>query len=225
MPDIFDALTANGGPVDPLAVAARLLAALIAGVIVAWVYARSRGSSVLGQSFPTTLVLLAVLIAMVTQVIGDNVARAFSLVGALSIVRFRTVVRDTKDTAFVIFAVVIGMAIGGQNLWVAAIGMVIVSGAAFVMAKRQPDGAPCYSVTIRTALGMDVEAVLLPTFEKHIEWRELVAVNTSKAGSALDYVYEARLKPRIRVEDLVKALHLVEGVQDVRLQRRSLETE
>src|SRR2546430_13730647 len=45
-----------------------------------------------------------------TQVIGDNVARAFSLVGALSIVRFRTVVRDTQDTAYVIFAVVVGMA-------------------------------------------------------------------------------------------------------------------
>ena len=53
------------------------------------------------ESFTVTLVLLTILIAMVTQVIGDNVARAFSLVGALSIVRFRTVVRDTQDTAYV----------------------------------------------------------------------------------------------------------------------------
>ncbi len=58
----------------------------------------------LPATFPTTLVLLAALIAMVTQVIGDNVARAFSLVGALSVVRFRTVVKDTQDTAFVIMA-------------------------------------------------------------------------------------------------------------------------
>ena len=59
--------------------------------------------------------LLSILIAMVTQVIGDNVARAFSLVGALSIVRFRTVVRDTVDTAFVIFAVAVGMAVGAGH--------------------------------------------------------------------------------------------------------------
>ena len=52
---------------------------------------------------------------MVTQVIGDNVARAFSLVGALSIVRFRTVVRDTQDTAYVIFAVAVGMAVGANH--------------------------------------------------------------------------------------------------------------
>jgi hypothetical protein len=75
-------------------------------------------------------VLLAVLIAMVTEIIGDSVARAFSLVGALSIVRFRTVVRDTQDTAYVIFAVVVGMAIGASNPWVAVIGIAVVAAAA-----------------------------------------------------------------------------------------------
>src|SRR6266705_2027586 len=58
------------------------------------------------RSLLVTLVLLAVLIALVTIVVGTNVARAFSLVGALSIIRFRTVVEDTRDTAFVIYAVV-----------------------------------------------------------------------------------------------------------------------
>ena len=85
--------------------------------------------------------LLAVLIAMVTQVIGDSVARAFSLVGALSIVRFRTVVRDTQDTAFVIFAVVVGMAVGARDPWVALIGLAIVGAAAFVMAPRSSKAA------------------------------------------------------------------------------------
>src|SRR3712207_7596331 len=61
--------------------------------------------------------------AMVTQVIGDNIARAFSLVGALSIVRFRTVVRDTQDTAYVIFAVAVGMAVGAGHPMLAASGM------------------------------------------------------------------------------------------------------
>ena len=69
------------------------------------------------ESFVATLVLLTILIAMVTQVIGDNIARAFSLVGALSIVRFRTVVRDTQDTAYVIFAVAVGMAVGANHRW------------------------------------------------------------------------------------------------------------
>ena len=76
--------------------------------------------------------LLAILIALVTQVIGNSVARAFSLVGALSLVRFRTEVQDTRDTAFVIFAVVIGMATGGGHLQAAMAGLLVGSIAAVV---------------------------------------------------------------------------------------------
>ena len=225
MPDFLKALSANGGVVDPISIATRLFVALVLGVVVAWVYARSRGSAILGQSFPTTLVLLAVLIAMVTQVIGDNIARAFSLVGALSIVRFRTVVRDTKDTAFVIFAVVVGMAVGGQNVWVAAIGIAVVAGAAFAMSRRSPSPAACHVLTLRIALGLDAGLILNPTFDRHVDSRELMSVSTTKTGGAFDYVYETRLKSGASAEDLVKELHLIEGVQDVRLQRRSHETE
>jgi Domain of unknown function (DUF4956) len=82
--------------------------------------------------FTTTLVLLTVLIAVVTQVVGDNVARAFSLVGALSIVRFRTVVRDTQDTAHVVFAVAVGMTTGASTVWVAIAGISVVAAVAFL---------------------------------------------------------------------------------------------
>src|SRR5688572_24629095 len=100
---------------SPLEVMIRLAVSLLGGIIVSWIYRKTRPDFAIAPSFPGTLVLLAVLIAMVTQVIGDSVARAFSLVGALSIVRFRTVVRDTQDTAYVIFAVVVGMAVGTNN--------------------------------------------------------------------------------------------------------------
>ncbi len=88
--------------------------------------------------FPATLVFLCLLIAMVTQVIGDNVARAFSLVGALSIVRFRTSVRDTKDTAFVIFAVAIGMAVGADQPLLALTGMAFTLAATILYRDRPP---------------------------------------------------------------------------------------
>jgi hypothetical protein len=180
----------------------------------------------IGESFPTTLALLAVLIAMVTQVIGDNVARAFSLVGALSIVRFRTVVRDTKDTAYVIFAVVVGMAVGAQNLWVAAIGIAVIGAAAFVLAWRgnaRSDSDAAYLVTVRVGQGQDVDSLAGTILGEHLQGRQLISVGTARQGSALEYVYEARLRRNHTPEQLVKVLNLVEGVQDVRLQRRSFE--
>jgi hypothetical protein len=112
MPEFLLAQFEGGLSLSPLNVGIRLVAAMILGFVVVFVYRKTRSEEDVAKSFTTTLVLLAILIAMVTQVIGDNIARAFSLVGALSIVRFRTVVRDTQDTAYVIFAVVVGMAAG-----------------------------------------------------------------------------------------------------------------
>ncbi len=149
----------------------RLLIALVLGAVVAWVYRRTRSGADFTASFPPTLVLLAVLIAMVTQVIGDNVARAFSLVGALSIVRFRTVVRDTQDTAFVIFAVVVGMAVGASDPWVAMIGIAVVELAAFLMMHR-PSAASAASETpfrleLRVATGHDLNGPLAAELEPY----------------------------------------------------------
>jgi energy-converting hydrogenase Eha subunit A len=104
MPDFLKSLFVDGPSIALLDVLVRLLVAMALGIAVAWIYRATRKSAEMSASFSVTLVLLAILIAVVTQVIGDNIARAFSLVGALSIVRFRTVVRDTQDTAYVIFA-------------------------------------------------------------------------------------------------------------------------
>ena len=124
----------------------RLLAALFLGVAVAFVYRRTRPRGEVLASFPPTLVLLAVLIAMVTQVVGNNAARAFSLLGALSVVRFRTVVRDAQDTAYVIFAVVVGMAAGAANFWVGGVGLLIVGSAAFLMRPPKDAAVPLMAV-------------------------------------------------------------------------------
>ena len=144
MPDIFGQSLIDFEAVPPLVVLIRLVAALLLGGVVALVYRLTRSKSEVAPSFSATLVLLSILIAMVTQVIGDNVARAFSLVGALSIVRFRTVVRDTQDTAFVIFSVGVGMAVGAGYPWLAVAGIAVVSIAAFAMKPREdsPAGQP-----------------------------------------------------------------------------------
>ena len=107
------ALGGNDEPKTADVIAARVALAAVYGFVAATIFrltlARNRPDV---RTMPTTLVLLSALIALVSMVIGDKLAQAFGLVGALSIIRFRTVVDDTADTAFVIFAVVIGMAIG-----------------------------------------------------------------------------------------------------------------
>jgi uncharacterized membrane protein YhiD involved in acid resistance len=169
-------------------------------------------------------VLLAVLIAMVTQVIGDNVARAFSLVGALSIVRFRTVVRDTQDTAYVIFAVAIGMAAGASSFWLALAGVVIVGMAAFAM-KREPvseerihERHP-FQLDVRLALGIDSNTSVGPAIDRYFSTWRVMGATTVKQGTATEVSYLGTLRSEDSVHELVAALNGIEGVQSVTLLR------
>jgi hypothetical protein len=227
MPEFLKTPFSTGPNVSPFDVLVRLALALLFGGAVAWVYCRTRKSEPIAASFPTTLVLLSVLIAMVTQVIGDNVARAFSLVGALSIVRFRTVVRDTQDTAYVIFAVVVGMAIGAKNPWVASIGLAIVGLAAFVMMHlrrgAEAESDPEYILTLRVGLGQDANKLLDGQCDAHISDRKLLSMGTGKQGIALTVIYQVRLRPGGSPDELVRMLNRTEGVQGVQLERRGWE--
>lgn len=207
----------------------RVAVAVVYGAIVAWIHHRTSKSGDSGTSLQATLVLLAGLIAMVTQVIGDNVARAFSLVGALSIVRFRTVVRDTRDTAFVIFAVIVGMAAGSQAYWLGAAGMGIVGGAAFAMANRKASAEPAateeFVLRIRATLALDVEPAIAEIVKPHCSARKLTSVATSKQGGTLDYNYLVIPAVSASPEELVKKLNRIDGVQEVRWIRRGQEAE
>jgi len=202
----------------------RLLASLVLGGVVALIYRRARSEA--PSSFTATLVLLSILIAMVTQVIGDNVARAFSLVGALSIVRFRTVVRDTQDTAYVIFSVAVGMAVGASNLWVALAGIAVVAIAAFAMKQQapsaaepaEPEPAP-FQLQVRVGLGHDANKLLAPTLDRYLRVRRVVEIATVKQGAATEISYSAALHLDDLAHELVTTLNRLEGVQGVTLQR------
>ncbi len=217
MPEFLSGVIATEPPINVVAVTFRLLLGLLFGAIVALVYRVSRPPEHRVHSFYATLVLLTVLIAMVTQVIGDSVARAFSLVGALSIVRFRTVVRDTQDTAYVIFAVVVGMAVGASNPWVAVIGIAVVTVAAVLLRIA---GGPAvvalpYLVEVRLEAGYDPQAVLPETLNKFIPERRVMAMTSAKQGDAFDVTYRtARLSENVAAE-LVKGLTSLVGVVSV----------
>lgn len=226
MPDFLNQVLSDVPAVHPTDVLFRLSAALLLGWVVAGIYRRTRHRTDIVSSFPVTLVLLSVLIAMVTQVIGSNVARAFSLVGALSIVRFRTVVRDTQDTAYVIFAVAVGMAMGAKDLWVGLLGVGIVALAACLLMARArvfSATAPAYVLEVRVGLGADLDQLLGKTLEAFFEERELVAMGTARQGASLDVTYEGRLRPALQPNTLVNSLNRIEGVQGVELRKRDFE--
>jgi hypothetical protein len=202
-------------------VAIRLSAAFVLGCVIGGIYrlTHGRGRAESGGML-ATIVLLTVLIGMVTLVIGNSVARAFSLVGALAIVRFRTVVEDTRDTAFVIFAVSVGMAAGAGFLKIPLVGIPIAALAAFLFRPRDAVslcGSLDFALTVRIGAGYAPETLLRESFQKHLERSRLTATVTVRQGAAFDLAYAVRLRHQDSAIALVTELNGLTGVQNVEL--------
>ena len=221
MPDWMNDIASTGTDIPPQLIAVRLVVAAVMGLIVGAIYHTAQRKA-LGESFSfvVTMVLLTILVAMTTLVIGNSVARAFSLVGALSIVRFRTVVDDTRDTAFVIFAVVVGMAVGAGIVEVYLIGVPLV---ALVSICLSVAGRGLHTISterrleVRVEGGVDPEILLAEIFRQQLTSFRLVSASTAKQGASLDLQYAIRLSQPESALQFVKMLALLDGVQSVEL--------
>lgn len=214
------ALGGNDEPKTADVIAARVLLAAVYGFVAAVIFrltlARNRPDV---RTMPTTLVLLSALIALVSMVIGDKLAQAFGLVGALSIIRFRTVVDDTADTAFVIFAVVIGMAIGNGFSLLATVGLPLIGTAAAIMAWWDTPRAveKLATLRVRVGLGIDPTTVVNPLLAEHATAHTLVSLETATKGTTVEVTYTVRLKGNGAAMALVTGLNKTDGVQGVEL--------
>lgn len=220
MMELFQQSVAGEVTLAWTSVAIRLVLALIFGGIVALIYGLTMryGRRTSPRPFLATLVLLSVLIALVTLVIGSSLARAFGLVGALSIVRFRTVVQDTRDTAFVIFSVVVGMAAGAGDPISPLLASPLVFLAAMLFRPRRALREARESVlTIRLASIHPFSEAILAVMDRHLTNYRITAVETARGGSALDVTYLVHQRNAESALALVIELSPLEGVQSVEI--------
>ena len=112
-----------------------LILSFFLGLLISIVYKKTHRGLSYSQSFMVTNIFVSVIVCMVIMIIGNNLARAFALVGALSIIRFRTVVKDTKDTAYIFWSLASGMAAGTGSYFLAIFGNAILTLIAFILYK------------------------------------------------------------------------------------------
>ena len=219
---LTEAMYAGNGSPQLSVLGVRLVASLLFGWLVAAAYRVTQGRrDDFRPGFAVTLVMLTAILALITQVIGDNQARAFSLVGAMAVVRFRTPVNDTRDTAFVILAVAAGMAIGAGMFAVALAGVPAVGLAAWVMPRLGLGGAGgSHKLVVRVAGDADSEAALASVFAKHLRSVRCDGSESSQKAQALDLTYAVRLRDPAASAALVRELLAVPGVRGAELRRR-----
>ena len=198
-----------------------LAVALICGVVISALYRWSYRGTSYSSTFVASLITLAMITTVVIMAIGNNLARAFGLVGAMSIIRFRTAVKDTQDLVFIFLALSIGLAAGVGFHRLAFVGTFIVGGTLWVLGRTGYGAVRIreYLVELRTtddAYREDREPEWEAVLQKYCRRHRLLHAR-STGGGEVELAYLVRL---IRAEDartFTDTLTRVAGVAEVSL--------
>lgn len=193
-----------------------ILLAMVLGFVVSAVYRYTHKGLSYSQSFTHTVLFVAVIVAIVMMVIGGSLARAFALVGALSIIRFRTVVKDTKDTAYVFLALAVGMAAGTSNYFLALAGTAIMSVLAIAVNRFNYGSLYKSEFILRFNFSKNFNSAdYLEKIYEYSKRSNLLHMEPSGDGELLKLTYDIVLKDSVRPDDLTRGMTQVEGVSEV----------
>lgn len=180
----------------------------VLSAIIGWVYRATHRNVSYSQSYVQTLIILGMLISLIMLVVGSNIARAFALVGALSVVRFRNAIKETRDVGFIFLVMGVGMACGTRFYTLAVVAAVSISLIIVVMyrfnwfalnVQRQVVKVPVPPDGDHTAGIQDVLLRLTSEFE-------LVSLESIRGGALTELMYTVRLKKGTEPGELISAL-------------------
>lgn len=191
-----------------------LVVASILGVVIYLSYYFSHEGTIYSKKFNISLVMLTILTTMVMTVIGNNIALSLGMVGALSIVRFRTAIKDSRDTAYIFWTIIVGICCGVGDYIVASVGTVIVFVFMLLFGRIRNDNR--ILLVIRTSLSNErkVEGIVFDYFNKKANLR---VKNTT--DNSIEFIYEMPRKYYAssldREKNITEALYELKNVEYV----------
>jgi uncharacterized membrane protein YhiD involved in acid resistance len=186
---------------------------------IGWVYQITHRGASYTQSFVHTLVLNGMVVAVVMLIIGSNIARAFALVGSLSIIRFRNAVKETRDVGFIFFTMAIGMAVGTKFYLLAVITALIVSLIIVIMTRFNWYARPMISQILKVQVPNNIEfdTFLDDLFLQYTASSELISVDSVHSGMLTELTYSVGLKKESKIQEFLSEIKKRNGNNRVTL--------
>ena len=203
---------------SPYEMLMNMMLAMVLGILISVVYRYTHKGLSYSQSFTLTIIFVTLIVAIVMMVIGSSLSRAFALVGALSIIRFRTVLKDTKDTAYVFIALTLGMAAGTSNYFLAITAMVFFT--MLSIALHKTNYGALYKSEFILRFGFDQSygsGSYLEIIQEYTKRSNMLHIEPSGDGDYLNLTYDLNLKEGFTAEKLTAAFGKLEGVSEVTL--------
>lgn len=199
--------------------ALRLLLAFALSIFIVIIYQWTH-TEIPQKSFTDTLIILCMLISVVMVIIGDSIARAFSLVGALSIIRFRTAIQDPRDIGFVFYALAVGMAVGAGNPSVAILATFVIGIIILGMYHWHQRFGNDNEFSLEFCLPPDPssETVYRPIFDKHLIQERLLEKRIRKS-QVVELTFRVKLANPQEWLTFFNELSGIENVTDVKIDK------
>jgi uncharacterized membrane protein YhiD involved in acid resistance len=216
--DVFNVtdLTSEFAVMDMVLV---MVLSFLLSAAIGWIYQRTHRGTSYSQSFVFTLVLNGMIVALVMLVIGSDIARAFSLVGALSIIRFRNALKETRDVGFIFFTMAIGMAVGTRFYLLAVAGTFFVSLVIVLMTRYNWFAREMSShiLHIQVDNGAPFERLFDRTLAKYTSTSELISADSVQNGMLTELTYSVGLKKPTDVQEFLAEIGSLNGNNRVTL--------
>ncbi|MBN1123678.1 MAG: DUF4956 domain-containing protein [Sedimentisphaerales bacterium] len=218
--EILDASSYTGATFDFQTSLLSLLLAFVLGQALAWVYYFTHSGLSYSKSFVQSLIIITVVISMVMSTIAGSFVTAVGLMGALSIIRFRNMIKDTRDIAFIFCALVIGMATGSQRFEIAILGTVVICSVLLYLhisdfGTHMPhNGFLRFNLTEHIGPDHPLPGIL-KRFCKNFTL--ISAQDSDFGGQVVEYAYQVMIRNAARNEQMLSELQKLEGVSNLSL--------
>lgn len=194
-----------------------LLIAFAVGVFIFWIYKMNFRGVMYSQNYALSLVLLCIITAPVVLCIRQSLALSLGMVGALSIVRFRTAVKDPLDTAYMFWSLTMGILIGAGQFFLAAVAVIGIALLITIISRVASKPAETFLLVLRGEAGVEGDVTNLLRRLKHMRLK-----SKTLSGDGVEITYEIRLERQHDV--LINKLLSIPGVQDATLVSYANET-
>lgn len=175
----------SSGQLDPQSIFLRLLMALVIAFVIYLSYKLSHDGSIYSKKFNVSLMALTMITTAVMIVIGNNIALSLGMVGALSIVRFRTAIKDSRDTIYIFWTIVAGICCGAGDFLVAAVGSAFVFLVLLIFGRIKNDNRMLLIIRTVRVNEERVEALIFQHFSRKAILR---VKNTTETN--VEFIYE-----------------------------------
>lgn len=200
MKKVLFELFEDSGQLDPQSILLRLTMATVIAFFIYLSYKISHEGSIYSKKFNVSLVALTVITTSVMVVIGNNIALSLGMVGALSIVRFRTAIKDSRDTVYIFWTIVVGICCGAGDFWVAAVGSAFTFLVLLLFGRIKNDDRLLLIIRAARVNEERIEALI---FQYYARKANLRVKNTTE--TTVEFIYELSKRTMEKAEKTKKA--------------------